>query len=71
MIVKGNPGLGIQSTYDQAQTEKIGYANLANPVESSHDRANTHVHASGARQRRDHREQTACSERRGSHQQAP
>jgi len=27
MIVKGNPGLGIQSTYDQAQTEKIGYAN--------------------------------------------
>src|SRR5665213_3486084 len=27
MIVKGNPGLGTQSTYDQAQTEKIGYAN--------------------------------------------
>jgi hypothetical protein len=37
----------------------------ARPVESSHDRANTHVHASGATQRRDHREQTACSERRG------
>jgi hypothetical protein len=37
----------------------------ARSVESSHDRANTHVHASGARQRRDHREQTACSERRG------
>jgi hypothetical protein len=27
MIVKGNPGLGIPSNYDQAQTEKIGYAN--------------------------------------------
>ena len=27
MIVKGNPGLGIPSSYDPPQTEKIGYAN--------------------------------------------
>jgi hypothetical protein len=27
MIVRGNPDLGIPSSYDRAQTEKIGYAN--------------------------------------------
>ena len=26
MIVRGNPGLGIPSSYDRPQTEKIGYA---------------------------------------------
>jgi hypothetical protein len=35
MIVRGNPGLGIPSNYDQAQTEKIGYANHANPIASA------------------------------------
>jgi hypothetical protein len=29
MIVTGNPGLGIPSSYDPPQTEKIGYANVA------------------------------------------
>jgi hypothetical protein len=27
MIVRGNPGLGIPSSYDPPQTEEIGYAN--------------------------------------------
>ena len=27
MIVRGNPGLGIPSSYDPPQTEKIAYAN--------------------------------------------
>ena len=31
MIVRGNPGLGIPSSYDQPQTEKIGYANTGKP----------------------------------------
>ena len=32
MIVRGNPGLGIPSSYDRPQTEKIGYALLAERV---------------------------------------
>jgi hypothetical protein len=31
MIVKGNPGLGIPSSYDPPKTEKIGYANGDKP----------------------------------------